>query len=267
MRCMIVAIFVWLGMAGVALGQLKFERIEASDGPLGPLRQREGYFANEEIHFRYVIAGLKVDGEGYADTSLKLVLKDSQGTTLLDQDTPSNGLLALGGATMPGSAFLMLNEQARPGDYDMTVTLTDKIARHEVKFSRTIKLLATEFAVLAPQYFYDEQGTIAAPNGGPLGKSLYLQVKSIGFDRTKGRIDSEMTIDLLNSQRQRVTHKPIHAEVRSDDKMVVENAPFLSFNAQFALNRVGDFKIRITVHDKIAGLKATFEGPLTVTAP
>jgi hypothetical protein len=113
----------------------------------------------------------------------------------------------------------------------------------------------------------NEEGKVPAPAGGLVSQTLYFKLRAIGFDRTQGKIDSDMALDVLDAAGKPVMPRPIRARVQNDQPEVVQKAPFLSFSGEISLNRVGDFTLRVTVSDRVGKKSTQFETPLRVTLP
>lgn len=258
---------VWLVVTTQAHAELKIENIQATQGPLGPVRKSLDCYAYDEVFFRYVVTGAKVDDAGKVDSELAIKLTNSGGKVLFHNTGPITGVLALGGGSFPGNAQVTLSEEFPPGKYTLTVTVKDHLASQEAVFRRELNLKATEFAIVTPRFHYDADGQVPAPVGGLTGQTLRFNLRGIGFDRTQGKIDTEMQVQVFDAQGRGLMPRPIQASIRTTDADVVKQAPHLTFRGEMALNRSGDFTLRVTVTDTVGKKTATFESPLRVTAP
>ena len=61
--------------------------------------------------------------------------------------------------------------------------------------------------------------------------------------------------------------KPIRAAIHNEKPEEVKQITTIRFTGQLVLHRAGDFVLRVTVTDKMAKKKTTFEAPLRVTPP
>jgi hypothetical protein len=246
---------------------LEIRNIQAAYGPLGPERKVLNVYPSDEVVFRYLITGVKVDGEGRVVGELKLTLSAPDGRILLDETSPTSGVAALGGGSLPGTARVSLPADIPPGAYTLTVTFRDKQSSETASFRRTLDIKASEFAAVALRFSYDPEGKVPAPVGGLVGQMLHFRLKAIGFDRTTGRSDLEMVVRVLDAQGRPTMPVPIRATVDSDDADLVRRATEVNLNGNLTLNRAGDFTLSITVTDRVGKKTTKFEAPLHVASP
>jgi hypothetical protein len=268
MRLWLTATVLALSAAS-APAELEIQHIQAVHGLLGPERQSLEVYPHDEIVFRFHITGVRVDAEGKVDSTLALRLTDESGTELIKEPpSPLKGVLALGGHTFVGNARLSLGPTVRPGTvYTLTVTVKDNLSSETAQFQRKLKAKAPAFAIVAPRFFFDPEGKVPAPAGGLVGQTLYFRLRAIGYDFTKGKIDSTMEMQLHDADGKELLPKALLVEIRNDDAATVKKASVLTFNGNFVLNRAGTFALRVTVTDRLGKKSATFETPLRVTAP
>lgn len=266
-KLLVLAILVMA--ASSAYAKLEIKDIEASYGPAGPTRKGMEYYPYEEVFLRYLVMGIQVDEKGRTDCSLRLRVTGTQGEVLLDDTKAFKEGLMLGGNTMPGTArvTIPLNPKFPVGKYGISVVINDKLGNESATFTREFTLKPIEFALLSPRFSYQPKGEAPAPVGGALGQTLFFDFRVIGVDRSQGKIDAEMNVEILDADGKPTIPAPLTAKLVSDDPKAVVKAPFLTFNAHFALNRTGIYTLRITVVDNITKKKVVFETPLKVTQP
>ncbi|MEX2119143.1 MAG: hypothetical protein WD847_06005 [Pirellulales bacterium] len=249
-----------------AQAELKLGEIQASHGPLGPQRETLDVFPHDELFFRFMISGAKVSDQGEASPSVTIKVLEKDGSELFSDTTPVTGVLALGGNELPGTAAVELGDQLPPGTYTLEVIVKDTLSGEEANFRREFQFKKAQFAIVSPRFAYDAEYKVAAPAGGITSQTLFFRLKAIGFDRSQDRIDAEMQVQVLDGNDQPMMPQPIKATLVNEDPNVVKQAPFLTFSGQMVLNRAGDFKLRISVLDKVSGQETQFETPLRVTA-
>lgn len=247
--------------------ELQLTNIEAVHGEYGPLREELSIYPQEELLFRFLVEGVSVDEQGRSDLELSRTILDSDGEVLASDATPTAGVLALGGSTMPGTASLAFGPDVTPGIYQLIIGAKDNLSGEEAEFRREVAVRPTEFAIVNPRFSYDEEGAIAAPVGGLLGQSLYFTLQAIGFDRTQGKLSLEMKVQLFDENSEPLMPQPIYAELASDDADVVAEVPHVTFSGQMALNRAGEFTIEVIVTDRISGEDVVFSAPFAVHNP
>ncbi len=245
---------------------LEIRDVQASHGRFGPERTAE-FYPSDEVFFRYLITGVKADGEGRVAGELNLTLEAPDGRVLLDQTSPISGVTALGGGTLPGTATVSLPADIAPGPYTLTVTFRDKQSSEKASFRRTLDIKPAEFAAVAVRFSYDAEGEVAAPVGGLVGQTLHFRLKAIGFARTAGRIDLEMLVRVLDAEGRPTMPVPVRAILETDDADVVKRVTDVNLNGNLTLNRAGDFTLSITVTDRVGKRTTEFEAPLHVASP
>lgn len=263
--CLTLAVVFWATTAAQA--KLELQNIQAVYSLFGPVRPNLDIYPHDQVLFRFVVAGAKVDAEGKIDTAMTLQLADPTGKVLLNENSPLQGILALGGNMFAGSARLNVGEQIPPGDYTLTVTIRDNAASEEASFQRKLTAKLAGFRIVAPQFSYDAEGKVPAPAGGLVGQILHFRLQGIGFDKEQGKIDASMNVQVLDVQGKEMLPKPILAELRSEDPAMVKKVTSLTFNGNLALNRAGQFTLRITLNDRVGKKTTQFETPLEVRAP
>jgi len=253
--------------ANAAQAKLEIKEIKAVQGMYGPERKSLDVLPGDEVFFRFTIAGVRTDEDGKVSCVLTVQLADGKGKELFSQKSPIQGVLALGGASMLSSALVNFGDSVPAGDYKLTVTVEDSIGKEKESFERTLTCRAPEFAIVAPRFFHDKDHKAAAPVGGRAGQILFFQLKSIGFDRSQGKIDNQMKVEVLDEQGKNVLPKPILVEFSTDDAEKAKAVTSLTFSGDIALNRAGEFTLRITLTDRMSKKTAKLEAPLKVVAP
>jgi hypothetical protein len=250
-----------------AHAKLEIKDVKAVHGLYGPERKDLDVFPGDEVFFRFTLDGVEVDADGKVNCLLTVHLADADGKELLNQKSPLQGILALGGKTLLSSAYVNFGDAVAVGTYTLTVTVEDKLGEGKDTFMRKLKCVPAEFAIVAPRFFHDPDNKAPGPVGGLVGETLYFRLKSIGFERGGGKIDNEMQVDVLDAAGKSVLTKPIQAELKTDEADKVKKVSSLTFHGNLALNRAGTFTLRITLTDRLTKRSAKFEAPLKVIEP
>jgi|GEM_PF-1689111 len=250
-----------------ALAELKLENIQACYGRLGPERTSLELLPFDELIFRFDVVGVTLDEEGNTDGTVGVKLTDAEGNSLLEVNNPLKGIVALGGNRLPATASVQFNDAIPEGEYVLTASFTDKLSKETASFERKLVAKPTGLAIVAPQFFYDAEGSVPAPVGGLVGQSLHFRFKGAGFDRSQGKIDLVMTVQVLDGEGKELMKKPLTVPFQESKKEVVEKAQVLSFNGFLALNRAGEFTLRLRLEDQASGKSTEFKAPLIVREP
>ena len=256
-----------LAFAGPASAKLELRNVQASHGPLGPERTSLDVSPLDEIHFRFLVAGVKTDADGRTDAELSVRLTNADGKAVVDQRGPVRRELMLGGDVLPSQAFISIGPKAPPGEYTLKVTFIDKIAKESASFERKLTCKPTTFQILVPRFFYDADGKVPGPAGGVVGETVYVRLRVVGFDKGQGKIRTTMTLNILDAAGKDVMPKPLVVKADLSNAEEVQKATQVNFNGAVLLNRPGEFRLRITVEDLIGKKKSVFETPLKATMP
>lgn len=256
-----------LVMAIPAWAKLEIANIRASYGPIGPDRKDQTkieVYPGEQLYLRYNVVGVGVDDKGNVKGAYQVKVLDSDGKVQLDDKSPVQGILALGGATIPGTARVQFSLTTPPGKYRVLVSFTDSIHEETVSFEREVTLKPAAFVVINPEFFHDQQGKIPSPPGGYVNQSLFFRAQLIGFDKSQKKIRTKMSLQVLDKNGKEVMPKPLVASAGTNDADEVEKATSLTYNGNLRLNRAGDFIVRIVFTDEVAKKETKIEVPIKV---
>jgi hypothetical protein len=264
---MMLAVAVAGILAAAARAELEVKDVQVCNGPLGPKRKTLDTYPFDEVFVRSVIVGAKADDKGKVSITKTVELIDPQGKVLVNQKQDVGGVLALGGDTFLDTTSFNLGGGVAPGEYAVKVTLKDNLADKAVTVERKLTCKPAKFALVAAAFFYDAKGQTPAPCGGLVGQALHFRLRAIGFDNTQAEINAIMSVHVLDARGKDVLPAPFTTEVRSNDAEVVKKVTNVTLNGSLALNRPGDFTLRVVFTDRLKKKDATFEAPLHVTAP
>jgi hypothetical protein len=262
-----MATFVLLLATAGAQAKLEIQNIKGAYGPLGPERKSLEVQPFDDVLFRFTVSGLKCDDEGKMDVTEVLKLTDADGKVLLKNELPIKDVLPLGGNQMNLDAHLNLGDKVPEGDYTFSISIKDNLADATAGFERKVTAKAPSFSLVGPEFFYDPENKVVAPAGGVAGQKLHFRMKGVGIDKSTGKVDAEMSIQMLDAKGKELMPKPIVVKIASEDPEVVKKANFLTLNGQVALNRPGDFTLVVKVTDKLAKKTAELALPVKVTEP
>lgn len=250
-----------------ASAKLEIVNIKAAYGPLGPDRKEQTkieVYPTEQLFFRYMVAGASVDDKGNIKGTFQVKVLDTDGKVQLDDKSPVQGLLALGGGTFPGVARVNFAPTVPPGKYRVLVTFTDSKRDETVSFEREVTVKPAAFAVINPQFFHDSQGKIAAPAGGHVNQTLFFRTQLIGFDHSQKKIETKMSLQVLDKDGKELMPQALVAKAGTTDADEAAKATSLNYNGNLALNRAGDFTLRIVYTDEVAKKETKLELPIKV---
>ena len=239
--------------------------IEACYGSLGPVRQSPAYYPYDSIEFRAGVEGATGDDDGKAKISWIIELIGPDGKKVVEDKGEGRTGLARYNNRLPFFVTLPLPAEPPPGDYTFRVIVRDDLAERETSFEQPIEIRPAEFAIVSPHFFYDEEGKAPARAGGTVGQVLFVRLQCIGFDKSSGRIETAMSIQLLDEKERPVLPKAVEAVVREDKADVVKEADVVTFSGHIPLEVAGKFTLRVVLQDLVGNNLATYTAPIEVT--
>jgi len=261
----------WLSLLTVtpswAQTKLKIENVQAAFGPFGPERKVLDIYPFDSFSFRFTIVGLKTGAGARVDTAIKLQLTDASGKIFLENSFPSKGMLYLGGDSFLAYANIAMQEQVPEGKITLKITAADNVSKESASVERELTGKKGGFHIVALEFFHDPEGRVPASTHLALGQVLYFQMRVIGFDRTLGKIDTQLALQTLDADGKENLPKPLLTVFRQDDAKVVEKTTFIFFNGSMGMNRAGSFTMRLTATDQIGHQTSKEEIPLIISAP
>jgi hypothetical protein len=248
--------------------KLEIRNVQPAHGPLGPARTSDDVYPLDEYLVRYTVAGVKPDKDGKADLEVGVRLTNKDGKAVYDPKPAARRLdLSLGGDSVQTFGFVTFSERAPAGKYTLTVNVRDRTSGETTKFERELTLKEMSFQIVALRFSHDADGKVPAGTTLLAGGTLHYQFKAIGFDRSTKKVSLTMRVEVLDADGKPVGAKPLEAKAEITDPTKAADARQASLGGQAALNRPGEFKLKIVVEDTVGKKTTTFETPLKVLAP
>ncbi|WP_020472840.1 hypothetical protein [Zavarzinella formosa] len=259
-------LFLLLAVAPAAFAKLEITNVQPAHGMLGPVRDSDDVYPLDEYVVRFQLNGVKTTAEGKTDCELAIRLVNAAGKAVVDTKATLQRVMSLGGDSVPTFAVVTFPAVAPAGEYKLTVSVRDRVASETASLERKLTCKTGEFHLLAPRFTHDPEGKIPAGTTGVAGESLYFRFKVAGYDKSK-KLSLTMKAEVLDSAGKPVDAKPIIANADTTDPEKLASLIQANFTGTLALNRVGEFKLKITVEDNVAKKTVTFETPVKVLAP
>jgi hypothetical protein len=133
------------------------------------------------------------------------------------------------------------------------------VSKETASFERKLNCKAPKFQILVPRFYHDPEGK--APAGTTLlaGETLHYALKVAEIDKSRKKSALVMRATILAADGKDLGTKPLEIENRDPAKP--------TFNGSAAMNRAGEFRLRIVVEETHTGRTAMFETPIKVLAP
>jgi hypothetical protein len=251
-----------------ALAKLEIKNVQPSHGLLGPARASDDVYPMDEYFIRYQVAGIKPNDEGKADLEVSAKLVGSDGKVVFERKSPpAPRPLSLGGDTLQSFGSFSFPEKAPPGEYKLTVSVLDRVSKETTSFERKLTCKPTTFQILMPRFFHDADNKVPAGTTLLVGETLYYTVKVVGYDTSQKKVSLVMRATILGADGKDLGTKPVEVKGEIGEPAKAAESRHAKFNGSAAMNRAGEFKLRIVIEDTIGRKTATFETPIKVLAP
>jgi hypothetical protein len=265
-----------MGTAFVLLAVLSLPAAEASDlrltnvrpthCVLGPARTADKVLPGDSYVVSFDIEGIATDDAGKARYSVGVDVSDADGKTLFKQEPrEQDAQTSLGGGRLPAYAQINVGLEAKPGPYNLKVTVTDLATRKSATLTRAAEVLPKSFGLVRLTTSSDPDGRypLSVPGSGDW---LFLHVGVVGFARNGSgkQPDVAVAMRILDEDGKPTTARPVTVKV---DKDVPETVAALPVRLLLSLNRPGKFTVELTASDRLTDKTSTLSFPLAVASP
>jgi hypothetical protein len=167
-----------------------------------------------------------------------------------------------GGNRIQGFAHLDLGTEQPPGDYTMTVTVTDLAAKTSKDLTHKFTVIPPDFAVVRVRTSTDREGDFPVPVMGQ-GQTIWLNFGIVGFGRDKTSKMPSVLLELtvLDEAGKPTLDKPLSKVVGSD---VLEKNLAIPLQFPVSLARAGKFTFEVKATDQVTNKTTKFTLPLNV---
>lgn len=242
--------------------QLSFLNVRSVTGYFGPERQTDKILPGDVYLLVFDIAGFKVDAEGKILYRMAMQVTDSRGKEQFSSEPQDREAFnSLGGNRVPASSFIEVRLAQPPGEYTLTLTVTDRTTKASQKLTRKFEVLPKNFGLVQMITTIDPQATIAVPPMGMVGEFRYVNCKIVGFERETVKKQPSIAVEMrVLDESGNPVSKPSTGEISQD---VPENAGLAFVQFALALNRPGKFTIELQATDRLSKKTAKVSLPLT----
>lgn len=260
-----LAPIVLLGTAASDESTLDIREVRAAYGPLWPERVSLDYYLPRDlIYFRYLLVGAKPTDKKRLDLDIDLKLTNSSGEVVFFKNTTNEGEPLLVSRPLWCEAYLPLTESWPPGEYTVSVAVTDNVTAETATFERTIRIKSAEFAVQSVQFYYDSTGKVPAPARAQVGQTLFSRIIITGCESSEGKVEIAQKCKVLDAETKAVV-KVTEATVLG--KSVLPSSCVTFNGSSGRLLYPGHFILRFSITDRVANKTIRFEIPMCVMDP
>jgi len=249
-----------------AAGPLALTNLRTTFGEQGGPRDVKGLIPGDILFVCFDIEGIQIDETGKVQYQMFIELTDAAGKSYHKTEPTNNvNFIPLGGNKIPGRAYITVGFDQAPGDYNLTVHMTDMTNKATKNVTQKFTVLPKDFGIVAVYMSIDERGAIPAPTTGMVGQSLFIQFGLVNFARSADKKMPNIAIEMvpLDDKGTPTLGKP---NVFNLDGGVKEEDPVVTVRYLLPLTRAGKFTVRLKATDKISGKSYTFNLPVTALA-
>jgi hypothetical protein len=261
-----VVLLAVLGLPAADAGELRLTNVRPTHCVLGPTRAVDKLLPGDSYVVSFDIEGITTDDAGKARYSVGIDVADADGKVLFKQEPKEqDAQTSLGGGRLPAYALLNVGLEAKPGVYNLKVTVTDLATKKTAELTRKGEVLPKGFGIVRVTTSSDAEGhyPISVPGSGDW---LFLHCGVVGFERNGSgkQPDVSVAMRVLDEDGKPTTAKPVTVKV---DKDVPETATAVPIRLLLSLNRPGKFTVELTATDRLSNKTGTLSFPLTVVSP
>jgi hypothetical protein len=252
-------------VAAPAQSGLSLTNVRSTHGLLGPQRQNDTLAPGDMLFVCFDIEGIRIDEEGKVRYSMAIELSDASGKVVFRQAPKEQEARAsLGGASVPAYARLDVGVDTPRGDYQMKITVKDLASGQEQSFTRRLKVLAKDFALVRTTVTLDTEAHYPAAVFA-CGQGVWVHSSAVGFAQDGGKkpnVVFEMRV--LDDSGRPTLAKPVTGTPPKDLPDKLSGLP-MAF--PLTLNRPGKFTVELQASDQVSGKKVKTSFPIVVQGP
>ncbi len=242
------------------LGPLAVKAAEPRYGRLGPPRRDWRFLPYDVLTARLTVVGVATDDEGHYDVEATTEVLAADGEVVAREPYRLRGVAI--DEILPLDILQQL--PIKEGAYRLRVSLHDVRSGDKTVWEQPFTRLPPEPALVAAGLYRDAEAKVPSPAFARVGDRLFLETRFIGFDRSRGRIDAAIELQVLDGQGKPMLEKPGTAAIVTADPAVVRGNEVVTFVVEVPCLRVTKATVRATATDKAGGAKATLELPLEI---
>jgi hypothetical protein len=269
-----LALMSALNWAPAQEGQLELKNARVTYGILGQERKDTTFLPGDMVVLAFDIEGLKLADNGQVQYKMSMELTNSKNEPQY-KNTPqkTEAVNTLGTSRLPAFALTEIGTDTKPGEYTMTVVVTDETAKSKpVELKRKFEVKAPQFGIVRSGFHtlsLNEKGGIAgtqiAPPVGVPGQSLLFSFTVVGFDLKGDKMQPNVSVamEVQDDSGKTVLKKPFTGVAKEIDEDA-KKLRVIPFQLPIQLNRSGKFKVVVTAKDENSGKTAKETLDLTV---
>jgi len=249
-----LALSTVLNLSTAQPAQPKLTNEKVTHGFHGWERKGNKFYPGDVYVVTFDIENLTVKDDGRIQYSIGMETVNKDRKKVQSQEpAPMEGINSLGGNRVPASAVVELGTNTAPGDYTLTVTVTDLATKKSATLIRNFEVLKTDLALVRLIVVY-EGGLPAGPLAVP-GQKYIVNFGVVGFalDEKKKQPNLKVEMVILDDKGSPTLNKPFQG---SATMIPEEFKTLIPMQFNLYLNRAGKYRISFKVTDTITGKEA-----------
>jgi hypothetical protein len=260
---------MWTTLALAALSfapgqteQLSLLNVRSVAGYFGPERQTDKLLPGDVYLLVFDIDGFKIDASGRILYRMAMQVTDSRGKVQFGREPEDREAYnSLGGNRVPASAIIEIGLDQPPGEYTLSLTVTDRTSKASQKLTRKFEVAPKGFGLVRLVAFINPQLTTAVPATGVVGEVRYVTCSIVGFERDTAKKQPDLAVEMrILDETGKAVSKPVPFDINQDVPEGIGLAPVGPLPV--VLNRPGNFTIELHATDRISKKTARLSLPL-----
>lgn len=232
-------------------------------GYLGATRKGDAakLLAGDALFVSFDIQNLKVGEAGLVQYEIGMKVTDDKDKLLFSRDPQKQEAYnSLGGNSIPGFAATDIGTDTPPGQYTLTVTVTDRAAKATKELVKKFEVLPPAFGLVRLSMSYDKEGRVPAPPIAVPGQLMLVNCFATGFGRDAKKLPN-LTVKMRITENGKPT---LDKDVVGIVKEAPENFKLIPLSFFLYLNRPGKFTVELTATDELTKKEAKQSFDVTV---
>lgn len=262
-----LALTTLLTLAPAQGGSLKLENARTTYGFLGADRPNAKLLPGDTYFVSFDIDGLKVAEDGKVLYSMGMQLANKEGKIQFKKEPKElEAYNSLGGSRLPAFAVTEIGLDTPPGDYTLTVAVTDRAAKTTDTLVRRFEVLPPGFGFVRVNTTYDFKGEVSAPPLGVPGQTFWVNFGLVGFELDEKKKQPNLSVELrvFDENDKPTLAKPITGDAT---EVTEQFKKFVPMQFVLNLNRSGRYRLELVAKDNVGKKSAKHTMNFTISDP
>src|SRR5262249_10941374 len=175
--------------------KLTITNVRNTYGILGPERKGGELLPGDMFVVSFDLEGLQAKEDGRVEYTMGMELKDSKDKSLFKQEPAElHAMNVLGGSRLPAFARIDVGLDTPPGEYTLTVNVTDRLGKSSDKLERKFTVKKKELGMVS-LVLTNEVGSPVPPVLFP-GQTLMVSYLLVGFELKGDKPQPDLSFEM-----------------------------------------------------------------------